>query len=57
MTQTTHASLSPPARRPALWPWLAMPLAVLVLFALLHTVKQSGTGAGIDTDPAAAIDP
>ncbi len=28
-------------RRPAVWPWLLMPLAVLALFFALRTVRHS----------------
>ena len=58
MTPNPQAALSQPTRRQALWPWLIMPLAVLALFALLHTVKQSGkAGVGLDADPAAITEP
>ena len=29
-------------RRPAIWPWLVMPLVVLALFVVLHNVRRSG---------------
>jgi hypothetical protein len=48
MMQNAHATLSP-ARRQPLWPWLVMPLAILALFALLHTIRQSGGGLGPDS--------
>ena len=27
-------------RRPAIWPWLLMPLVVLILFVILYNVRQ-----------------
>ncbi|HTY49073.1 MAG TPA: hypothetical protein VMB48_05215 [Steroidobacteraceae bacterium] len=60
MVQNAHATLSPPVRRQALWPWLVMPLAVLALFTLLHTIRQSGNGlgaTGLDAVPAAVTGP
>jgi hypothetical protein len=29
-------------RRPAIWPWFAMPAAALALFVALHAVRQTG---------------
>ena len=28
-------------RRPAMWPWLLMPLAALTLYIALHSVRES----------------
>ena len=36
----------PRERRPALWPWLVMPLVVLLMFYVLHTVHQHARLAG-----------
>jgi hypothetical protein len=37
-------------RRPAVWPWLLMPLVVLILFFILYNVRQTPTNrpAGAD---------
>jgi hypothetical protein len=38
----THSSVTVPAdRRPAVWPWLLLPLVVLLMFFLLKTAKDS----------------
>jgi hypothetical protein len=38
-------------RRPAVWPWLVMPLIVLLVFYALHRVQHPAATAGV---PAAA---
>jgi fumarate reductase subunit D len=38
-------------RRPAVWPWLVMPLIVLLLFYALHRVQHPAAPAAV---PAAA---
>ncbi len=35
-------------RRPAVWPWLLMPLAVLAMFFALRTVRHSTEGGQLD---------
>ncbi len=32
-------------RRPAIWPWFAMPAAALALFVTLHAVRNTGATA------------
>jgi hypothetical protein len=39
-------------RRPAVWPWLVMPIVVLLVFCALLKVHKQGSGA-----PAAAAPP
>ena len=39
-TQTT-APAAPADRRPAVWPWLLLPLVALTLFFVLKTAKDS----------------
>ncbi|HUN74695.1 MAG TPA: hypothetical protein VMU40_09285 [Steroidobacteraceae bacterium] len=42
MSQETLRAVHPPTeRRPAVWPWVLMPLAALALFALLYSVRHS----------------
>jgi hypothetical protein len=51
-----HSAPAPSERRPAVWPWLLLPLVTLVLFFALQTAKRnlpSPDAAGQDT-PAAA---
>ena len=46
-------------RRPAMWPWLLMPLAALTLFLALHSIRESApkdaadgpAQSGVDSDP------
>jgi len=37
-------------RRPAIWPWVLMPLVVLILFVILYNVRQlpANRAAGAD---------
>ncbi len=35
-------------RRPAVWPWLLMPLAALALFFALRTVRHSTEGGQLE---------
>jgi uncharacterized protein involved in cysteine biosynthesis len=47
-----------PARRPALWPYVVMPLIVLLVFWALHRVQHARQPAGVpatltDATPAA----
>lgn len=46
-----RVSSSGAERRPAIWPWVVMPLAALALFLALHTVRRA---AGTDRPGAAA---
>jgi hypothetical protein len=49
-----------PGRRPALWPYLVMPLIVLLIYCALYRVQHPrhpvGTPATV-TDPASAAAP
>ena len=40
-----HPNPAPADRRPAIWPWFAMPAAALALFVTLHTVRHTGATA------------
>jgi len=44
-------------RRPAVWPWLVMPLIVLVVFWLLYRVQHPTTAPLPATAPAALQNP
>lgn len=39
-------------RRPAVWPWLVMPLVVLVVFYFLYHLRQSPQPAPSVAEPA-----
>ena len=42
-------------RRPAVWPWLLMPLVVLLVFAALYRIHhRPGTPWALWTQPSAA---
>jgi hypothetical protein len=41
-------------RRPAVWPWLVMPIIVLLVFYALHRVQHGHPSAAV---PAAATGP
>jgi hypothetical protein len=41
-------------RRPALWPYLVMPLIVLVVFYALYRMHRHPDGASADVSPPAA---
>ena len=43
-----RAAHSAAERRPAVWPWLLMPLAALAMFLLLRSVRHA-TESGADT--------
>ncbi len=40
--ERTPASGQPTLRRNAIWPWVVMPVIILALFTLLHSVRRSG---------------
>ncbi|HXS26848.1 MAG TPA: hypothetical protein VN730_04190 [Steroidobacteraceae bacterium] len=44
---------APSDRRPAIWPWFAMPAAALALFWTLHTVRHTVRHPGGMTQPPA----
>jgi hypothetical protein len=46
MVQKFSHAAPPVERRSALWPWLAMPLAALAMFATLWRVRHATEGAG-----------
>ena len=46
---TTAASTE---RRPAVWPWLLLPLVTLAIFLALRTAKESPTPAAHETEAA-----
>lgn len=41
-----------PERRPAMWPWLLMPLAALALYFALHSVRENAPQVGSPTQSA-----
>jgi hypothetical protein len=41
-------------RRPAVWPWLVMPLVALAMFIALRSVRQSADN-GAPATPGAAV--
>ena len=53
MSQESLAAVHATAeRRPAVWPWVLMPLAALAMFVLLYSVRHaalSGVAAGSST--------
>jgi hypothetical protein len=49
-----RAAHSATERRPAVWPWLLMPLAALAMFVLLRSVRHA-TEAGAATGPGATL--
>ncbi|MEJ1964444.1 MAG: hypothetical protein WDO56_24030 [Gammaproteobacteria bacterium] len=42
-------------RRPAVWPWLLLPLVALALFFALRSVKQGRPGHSSHPDAAAEV--
>jgi hypothetical protein len=44
-------------RRPAVWPWLLLPLVALAMFFALRTVKQAPDRHAAHPDPAADVAP
>ncbi|HKT75047.1 MAG TPA: hypothetical protein VJQ47_19330 [Steroidobacteraceae bacterium] len=45
---------TPGERRPAIWPWLLMPLVTLVVFYVLNRLRQTAEPAPLAAGPAAA---
>jgi hypothetical protein len=43
-------------RRPAIWPWVLMPLAALAMFLLLHSVRHATHAGAMPGAPVAAPD-
>ena len=43
-----------PDRRPAMWPWLLMPIAALTLYVVLYSVRQSAPPSPTDSSPPPA---
>jgi hypothetical protein len=50
-------SASTAERRPAVWPWLLLPLVALTMFFALRTVKQAPLRHAAHTDVAAEAVP
>lgn len=40
-----HTAQQVRSRRPAIWPWVLMPLVALTLFFVLRTVRQDARGS------------
>jgi hypothetical protein len=57
MSQEPLRAVHPAAdRRPAVWPWVLMPLAALAMFLLLHSVRHSTHSDAAPGAPATAPD-
>jgi hypothetical protein len=54
---STSASASTAERRPAVWPWLLLPLVALTMFFALRTVKEAPDRHAAHTDTAADAAP
>jgi len=55
--ETLRAAHSAAERRPAVWPWLLMPLAALALFLVLRSVRHAtATEQGAAVSGVAAPD-
>lgn len=53
-----HPTPSAADRRPAIWPWFAMPAAALALFLALHAVRHTGAAPQSTAhEPAASAAP
>jgi hypothetical protein len=50
-------SASTAERRPAVWPWLLLPLVALTMFFALRTVKQAPSRHAAHTEAAAETAP
>jgi hypothetical protein len=50
-------SASTAERRPAVWPWLLLPLVALTMFFALRTVKQAPARAAAHTEAATETAP
>jgi hypothetical protein len=51
MTSKRVSAVGPRAlRRNVIWPWLVMPMAILALFAVLHSVRRSGAAGDQDSN-------
>jgi hypothetical protein len=54
---SASASTSTAERRPAVWPWLLLPLVALTMFFALRTVKEAPERHAAHTDTAADAAP
>ena len=54
---SASASTSTAERRPAVWPWLLLPLVALTMFFALRTVKEAPERHAVHTDTAADAAP
>ncbi len=43
-------------RRPAMWPWLLMPLAALTLFLALHSIRESAPQEASESSTQIGVD-
>jgi hypothetical protein len=43
-------------RRPAMWPWLLMPLAALTLFLALHSIRESAPQEASESSTRIGVD-
>jgi hypothetical protein len=51
-TPTPIEDAAPPERRPAVWPWLLVPLVALVIFFVLRTFRDTDTRVPEPVQPA-----
>ncbi len=55
--ESTHSTATAPAdRRPAVWPWLLLPLVALTLFLLLKTAKEESLSPDSSHHAASSAD-
>jgi hypothetical protein len=52
--ESLRAVLPAAERRPAVWPWVLMPLAALALFVVLRSVRHATDGSAAHS-PAPAV--
>jgi len=53
-SQEPLLSTGQPERRPAIWPWLVMPLVALLLFYALSELKKTQDAASLDASGSAS---
>jgi hypothetical protein len=56
-TPETLVQSLPTERRPAIWPWLVMPLITLLVFYWLYSLDQDNGAASRHASPTEAVQP
>jgi hypothetical protein len=56
-TPETLIQAIPPDRRPAIWPWLVMPLITLLVFYWLYSLDQVSEAASEHASATEAVQP